>query len=177
MKNGSKRGSLAEAPLPLDRLRAAFQLEATEQRCLWLLLAHAASSEVRAASGHPDGLPLELLDAIAYGAPGLRERFAAELGPGGRLLRYGLVELDGAGPRLGRRARIADRIVELALGVDALADDVAAFAALLPAPAERAPRRRRAAARRAAPRSLATPSTAQVRSPSCAAPPAPASAR
>ena len=63
-----ERVALAEAPLPLDRLRGAFQLEDTEQRCLWLLLAHAASSEVRAASGHPDGLPLELLDTVAYGA-------------------------------------------------------------------------------------------------------------
>jgi hypothetical protein len=129
------RVALSEAELPLERLRAAFGLEATEQRCLWLLLGHAVSSEVRAASGHADGLPLELLDAAVYGAPALRERFAAELGPGGRVLRHGLVELDGAGPRLGRRARIADRVVELALGVDALADDVAGFARLLPAPA------------------------------------------
>src|SRR5690606_18073795 len=129
------RIALAEAPSPLDRLRTAFQLEETEQRCLGLLLAHAVSSEVRAASGHGDGLPLELLDTLVYGVPALRDRFAVELGPGGRLLRYGLVEIcDGGGPRLGRRLRIADRIVDLAHGVDDLGEDVAGFASLASAP-------------------------------------------
>ena len=47
------RMAATDPPLPLDRLRTAFQLEPTEQRCLWLALAHAASADVRAEGGCP----------------------------------------------------------------------------------------------------------------------------
>jgi hypothetical protein len=118
-------------PLPLDRVRNAFQLEPTEQRCLWLALAFAVSSEVRAASGHGTGLPLEVFDRLVYGSPRVRDRFAAELGMHGRLLRYGLLELvddDHEVPRLGRVVRAADAIVDLAYGIERLPDDVTTFA-------------------------------------------------
>src|SRR5689334_3132188 len=41
--------------LPLERVRAAFQLDPAEQRCLYLLLALAVSAEVRELAGSPDG--------------------------------------------------------------------------------------------------------------------------
>ncbi|MBA3460077.1 MAG: AAA family ATPase [Deltaproteobacteria bacterium] len=133
------RMALAEKPLPLDRLRTAFQLEATEQRCLWLALAHAVSGEVRTACGNPDGLPLELLDRVVYGSPRVRDRFAAELGTQGRLLRYGLLELRDAGTgtsRLGSVVGVPDAMVELAHGVELLPEDIAGFAALVDPPAD-----------------------------------------
>ncbi|HEX8110045.1 MAG TPA: hypothetical protein VF516_20085, partial [Kofleriaceae bacterium] len=129
------RLALADPPLPLDRLRTAFQLEATEQRCLWLAFAHAVSSEVRALSGFDDGLSLEVLDRLVYASPRLRDRFARELGPSGRLLRYGLLELgDGGGSRFSRTVRVADPVIELAHGVDELAGDIAGFASLCEPP-------------------------------------------
>ncbi len=132
------RMAACSAPLPLDRLRTAFQLEATEQRCVWLALAYAVSMDVRVASGCADGLSLEVFDRIVYGSPRVRDRFAAELGMHGRLLRYGLLELDerSPGPRFGRIARIPDAIVELAYGSDRLADDVAGFAAFAEPPTD-----------------------------------------
>ena len=124
------RGSAA----PLDELRTAFQLEATEQRCLWLLLALAVSEELRGLAGVDDDVPLALLDDVVYAAPAVRDRFAIELGPAGRLARLGLIETATARPRdgfLGRSVRIAERIVDLAFGIDGLARDVAGFARLI----------------------------------------------
>ena len=116
-------------PLPLERLRDAFQLDPTEQRCLWLALGFAASSEVRRAAGYVGGIPIETFDRAVYASARVRERFAHELGSNGRLLRYGLLEVDDAGdvPRFARLARVADAILDLAYGVDELGDDVARF--------------------------------------------------
>ena len=120
-------------PMPLDQLRTAFQLEATEQRCLWLLVALAVSSEARALAGGSDALTLEALDAMVYRTPELRDRFVRELGAGGRLLRYGLIEAqdDGATGHLARPVRIAEPLVELAYGASAQSSETLAYATLV----------------------------------------------
>ncbi|MEO6775735.1 MAG: AAA family ATPase [Kofleriaceae bacterium] len=130
------RMSACTEPLPLERLRDAFQLEPTEQRCLWLAIGFAASSEVRRASGYASGIPIEGFDRTVYASARVRDRFAAELGGNGRLLRYGLLEVDDTPdvPRFARIARVADAILDLAYGVDELGSDVASFASFaLPA--------------------------------------------
>src|SRR5262249_26298501 len=56
--------------LPLDRIRTAFQLTATEQRCLELLLALAVSADVRELARSPHGTStLEQLDRLVYADP------------------------------------------------------------------------------------------------------------
>jgi hypothetical protein len=123
-------------PLPLDRLRTAFQLEATEQRCVWLALAYAVSTDVRIASRRVDGLSLEVFDRLVYGSSRVRDRFPEQLSAHGRLLRYGLLELDErhVGPREGRVARVPDALVDLAYGSERLGDDVAGVAAFVEQP-------------------------------------------
>jgi len=117
--------------LPLDRIGAAFQLHAAELRCVYLLLALAIAAEVRELAGSPDGTgTIEQLGELVHAAPEVRDRFAEHLGPDGRLLAYGLVEYAGGGRgRFARPLRLADRIVELAYGLDR--PDLGAFATLV----------------------------------------------
>ena len=123
--------------VPLEHLARTFQLTMTERRCLSFLAAMEVSSEVRARV--PGGVTtLELLDRLIYDEREFRERFAAELGPRGRLWAYSLVEWGSAKAdvgRLQRPMRVAARVVELALGTRELADDVSAVAKLERAPA------------------------------------------
>jgi len=123
--------------VPLEHLARTFQLTVTERRCLGFLVAMEVSSEVRARV--PGGATtLELLDRLIYDERGVRDRFAAELGPRGRLWAYSLIEWGSAKAEVGRLqrpVRVAARIVELALGTRELADDVAVVARLERAPA------------------------------------------
>ena len=119
--------------LPLDALRAAFQLTATEQRSLWLLLAVEVAPDVIGGVATP-----EVLDALVYGAPAVRDRFADELATDGRLFRYALVEwADGRDDRTGRFTRplrVSARVVDLAMGRKTLALEVAAVGELIDRP-------------------------------------------
>jgi len=126
----------AGGELPFDRLRTAFQLTATEQRCLELAIALAVSGEVRELAGRPTGTcSLELLDELVYAHASVRDRFADELAPDGRLLGYGLLEPAGAADGRGesrfvRPLRVADRIVDLVYGGERASAELAGFAEL-----------------------------------------------
>ncbi|MBA3465118.1 MAG: ATP-binding protein [Deltaproteobacteria bacterium] len=115
--------------LPFDRLRTAFQLNETEQRTLEILVALAVSSEVRELANSPHGgSSLEQIDDLVYAHPSVRDRFAEDLSPDGRLLGYRLIELAATTEsRFVRSVRVADRIVDLLYGANrAIADLTAA---------------------------------------------------
>ncbi len=136
----SRRGGV---PMPLDRLRAAFGLTATEQRALWVLLGVEISAQQRqlmrylvneASRVHAD---VGLLQILVYSAPTVRERLITELGPSGTLRRFRLIEPVGSrrqledAPFLLQPLRVSRRIVELAHGVVRLDPDVARIASLV----------------------------------------------
>ncbi|HEY4242432.1 MAG TPA: ATP-binding protein [Kofleriaceae bacterium] len=128
----------AGAALPLDELRARFQLTATEERSLWVVLACEVSPRVRQLVRYlendmqravPD---VGLLDTLVYSAPGAREHFISELGPSAPLFKHHLLEVL-AGPR-GREAfvtrgvRVAPRVLDLAAGELRLDPDLTKYA-------------------------------------------------
>jgi hypothetical protein len=122
---------IASMPLPLDRLRKAFKLEAEEVRCLYLLLGLAVSTEVRARAGSDGTGSIELLDQLVYATSTARDRFADHLATDGRLFGYGLIEYaDDNGSRFARPIRVSDRVVDLAFGRDRAAAELAGFGTL-----------------------------------------------
>jgi hypothetical protein len=122
---------IASMPLPLDRLRKAFKLEAEEVRCLYLLLGLAVSADVRTLAGTDGTGSIELLDQLVYATSPSRDRFADHLASDGRLFGYGLIEFaDDTRSRFARPVRVSDRVVDLAFGRDRAVSELAGFGTL-----------------------------------------------
>jgi hypothetical protein len=122
---------IASMPLPLDRLRKAFKLEAEEVRCLYLLLGLAVSTDVRALANSDGTGSIELLDQLVYTTSTARDRLADHLASDGRLFGYGLIEFaDESRSRFARPIRVSDRVVDLAFGRDRAAAELAGFGTL-----------------------------------------------
>lgn len=122
------------AELPIAWLRQRLGLTASEERLLWVLIAHELSPEVRQqlrALGEPNGdLSVDVLRRVVYGARA-EARAWRELAPDGPLRRYCLIDrVDGGanGPLHKMRFRIARRVLALAHGDAALDDELAAIA-------------------------------------------------
>jgi hypothetical protein len=135
----------ATAGLPFDRLARAFGLSPTEERVIWLLVAVETRPRLRQLLRYAQGdaqrrrAEVGFLEEVVYGRPAVRDLALGELAPDGRLFRHRLVELDAGGEPAWsmRQVHAAQRVVELALGVDRLDPQLAGFAnlTLSPAPA------------------------------------------
>ena len=129
----------ATANVPLDRLRDAFSLSATEVRVIVALAAFELETKLRAQARvlmadpqrvHPDaGLLAELIYAGAH-----RRRISEELGGEGRLARFALVRFDRLSdtPFALRRARVSERVLELLHGRDVIESELARYLERLP---------------------------------------------
>jgi hypothetical protein len=113
--------------LPLLWLRTRLGLSPTEERIVWLLLAHELSPEARAIlrkanTEEVSDVTFDTLRRLVYG-PGASLRSWRELGPRGRLRELALVErTDGAGaaPEQRHTFKLSDRVLALAHGDPAL---------------------------------------------------------
>ena len=124
---------------PVRYLRTRLGSSETEERVLWVLIAHElcqlARQLVRELNSDPILDPtLDMLRRVVYG--GRHDvRAWRELGDGGALLRLGLVEwIDAAAPEHRRTMRVASRVLALVYGVVELDAELAACATLDIAP-------------------------------------------
>ena len=120
--------------VPLERLRATFDLSATELRVVAALAALELETTLRAQARqlmadpqriHPDaGLLSELIYAGNH-----RRRTTEELGGDGRLARFALVKFDRMmdTPFALRRARVSERVLELLHGRDVIESELARY--------------------------------------------------
>jgi AAA+ superfamily predicted ATPase len=118
--------------LPLDRVRAAFQLSETETRVLAVL----AALETRPLLPEQRAFAtIGLIESLVYRRAAQRAESAVELTDDGRLFAHQLAEL---GPRdlpwLARSIRLSRRVLELALGRVRLDPETARVATLVEHP-------------------------------------------
>jgi len=127
------------ALVPLEKLRAIFGLTPTEGRVIAALAAFELETTLRAEARalmadpqrlHPD---VGLLAALIYDG-GNRRRVSEELGGDGRLARFALVRFDrlSDAPFALRRARVAQRVLDLLHGRDVVEPELARHLTALP---------------------------------------------
>ncbi len=127
------------ALVPLERLRTIFGLTPTEVRVIAALAAFELETTLRADAralmadpqrAHPD---VGLLAALIYDGDH-RRRVSEELGGDGRLARFALVRFDrlNDAPFALRRARVAQRLLDLLHGRDVVEPELARHLDVLP---------------------------------------------
>jgi len=127
----------APAAVPIERLRGELALSPTEVRILVLLVGGEVDVELlnqaRAVMGDPGRMvpDVALIEEVVYGAAD-RARLPDELGLDGTLVKLGLVRIQPLrdAPYLLRQVRVAERVVELLHGKDAIDRPLARVAEL-----------------------------------------------
>jgi hypothetical protein len=140
MRARCESGAALGIELPLERLRRAFLLTATEQRVIEILITLEVSAQVRASAkpylDQAGSVTIELLEGLVYRDRRSHASTIEELGADSRLFAQQLAHCGSADlPWLARPVKIAPRVLELALGRLRLDPQVAKVASLVTEPA------------------------------------------